>query len=106
MSMERPPRVAMKALLAEVRALLWARWDPLHLAGIAPVDEYDSYALVLVGMIWRGQSAGAIADYLDRACVEAMAVRPDRATHESLGRALLALHGGDDGQRSDAPRDL
>lgn len=84
-------RTEIKTLVASVRTLLWAQWDPLNLAGIAPDDEYDAYALPLAGMVWHGRSASEIADYLDRACVEYLGVLADRSSHEGLAAALLAL---------------
>ena len=57
-----------------MRELLWRKWDPLGLRGMAPDDEYDAQARVLGSKLKRGNSRDDIASYLattlnDEACV-------------------------------------
>ena len=50
--------------LREMRAILWEKWDPLALNGIAPDDEYDGYAQVLASKLKRGSDRSDIVAYL------------------------------------------
>jgi hypothetical protein len=45
--------------LQQMREILWEKWDPLGLKGIAPVDEYDSYAQVLASKLKRAGTTAA-----------------------------------------------
>ena len=52
----------------ELRALLIATWDPLFVKDdpLAPVDEYDSYALPLARKLREGASADEVAAFAER----------------------------------------
>jgi hypothetical protein len=62
----------MIAKLQQIRRLLWEEWDPIGVNGIAPDDEYDSYAHHAFAMLGEGKKAREIADYLTWAVVENM----------------------------------
>jgi hypothetical protein len=55
-----------------IRRLLWEEWDPIGVHGIAPDDEYDSYAQRVYAMLGEGKQVGEIADYLTWAVREHM----------------------------------
>jgi hypothetical protein len=56
--------------LREMRAVLWEYWDPLGLTGVAPDDEYDSYANVLASKLRRGNDRRDIVAYLTTSLVD------------------------------------
>src|SRR4051812_47662390 len=64
--MDKSRRRALRDEIRAVAAVLRRDWDPI--SGGAedgvPADEYDSYAPHLVGMIERGESDRAMAEYL------------------------------------------
>jgi hypothetical protein len=51
---------------AELRQLLFWRWDPLGVDDAFPTtaDEYDRYARVLLARLRTGMAAGQVAEYL------------------------------------------
>jgi len=59
-------------MLQKIRRLLWEEWDPIGVNGIAPDDEYDSYAYRIFAMLGEGKQASEIADYLTWAAGENM----------------------------------
>ena len=71
-----------KRLLSELREVVWTHWDPIGLASEletetfqSPIDEYDSYIMVAIGMIARGEDDDAAAGYLLYAETEHMGLR-------------------------------
>lgn len=86
-----------------MRRLLWEHWDPLALAGVAPEDEYDSYAGVLASKLKRRQDRAEIVRYLTVALAE-----PDdplplkwRAACENAADALMEWYARSAPDRSD-----
>jgi hypothetical protein len=55
-----------EAGFAEVKQLLFWRWDPIGVGDAFPVtaDEYDRYARVLLSRLRAGATAGQVAEYL------------------------------------------
>ena len=86
--------------LPQMRSLLWELWDPLALAGVAPDDEYDSYAAVLASKLRRRNSVDDIAAYLTTTLAsEDDLLSPEwRAQCERTAHALVEWYG-----RSAAP---
>ena len=62
----------MISKLQKIRRLLWDEWDPIGVNGIAPDDEYDSYAHRIFAMLGEGKRVDEIADYLRWAASENM----------------------------------
>jgi hypothetical protein len=56
--------------LPQMRRVLWQHWDPLALHGLAPDDEYDSYANVLASKLKRGNDRSDIVSYLTTSLVD------------------------------------
>ncbi|HXH61343.1 MAG TPA: hypothetical protein VNI20_08285 [Fimbriimonadaceae bacterium] len=52
-------------LMAEVERILLTKWDPIHVKGYPMAEgEYLSYAGIVTGMLVRGTTASAVAEYL------------------------------------------
>ena len=77
--------------LSEMRRLLWEHWDPLGLNGIAPDDEYDSYARVLASKLKRGDDRAEIVRYLTVSLAEPGDPLPEqwRAKCEAAADTLI-----------------
>jgi hypothetical protein len=56
--------------LREMRSVLWEHWNPLALDGLAPDDEYDSYANVLASKLRRGNERSDIVSYLTTSIID------------------------------------
>jgi hypothetical protein len=86
--------------MPQLRALLWEKWDPLGLRGLAPDDEYDAYVKVLGSKLKRGNSKHDIAHYLASTLTDEASVPADwNARCERTAQDLLDWYG-----RSSAPR--
>lgn len=59
-------------MLQEIRRILWEEWDPIGVNGIAPDDEYDSYAFRVFSMLSEEADVQSVADYLRWAAAENM----------------------------------
>lgn len=83
------------------RAMRSSHWDPLALAGIAPDDEYDSYANVLASKLKRGSGRHDIATYLTTALADPSdLITPTwRTKREAAANALIDWY-----EKSNAPR--
>ncbi len=75
-------------LWTEVRRILWADWDPI---GAVPEDEYDGYVWQVIARVSRGESAEAIADYLDWASNVNMDCPQPRERNLAFARRLAEL---------------
>ncbi len=68
------------------------RWDPLDLSGLAPEDEYDTYAPPIVTLVNEGANAWRIAQHLTALQSEQFGVEPTPAENLKIaGHILEAL---------------
>src|SRR5688572_958059 len=75
-------RKLLEARIARAQRALWTEWAPIELRGMDPPwsdDEYDSYALVVVGLLERGASDTEVATYLWSVESEQMGLEPRMA---------------------------
>ncbi|MGV1683077.1 hypothetical protein [Sphingopyxis sp. NJF-3] len=86
--------------LEKIRRLLWDEWDPIGVNGIAPDDEYDSYAHRVYAMLGEGKQVGEIADYLTWAVCENMGMggvgRDEAIASDARAIALKIVAIGED----------
>ena len=67
-----------KIQLSRLRQIGWDRWDPIGLRGYGDdwkgpaADEYDSYLLHVVCMLWNGKSREQAVGYLENIASEHM----------------------------------
>jgi hypothetical protein len=72
----------------QISRILWEDWDPIGVHGIAPDDEYDSYALELTAMLNAGASELEVSKYLKRMALEHMGL--DHAgNHAEIARIIM-----------------
>ena len=77
---------------AELRQVLFWRWDPLAVEDAFPIteDEYDSYVGVLLSRLRKGATAHDVADYLRSVEDEAMGLSfDDEAKRRAVGQRIL-----------------
>jgi hypothetical protein len=82
-----------EAGFAEVRQLLFWRWDPIGVDDAFPViaDEYDRYARVLLSRLRAGATAGQVAEYLLEVERSSMGQRfSDDARLREVGERVIA----------------
>lgn len=87
----------MIPVLEDIKRLLYFEWDPISVSGIPEaLDEYDSYALRVFGMLNEGTSAKSIADYLNWVVVERMGMcAPDNSV--GIADRVVLIHLGHTG---------
>jgi hypothetical protein len=55
----------IRHVLAEIRKVLWEKWDPIGINGsLEASDEYNGYAGGVYALLQRGATDNEIADYL------------------------------------------
>ena len=90
----------MISKLQNIMRLLWEEWDPIGVKGIAPDDEYDSYAQRVYAMLSEGKQVGEIADYLTWAVRENMGMggadRDEAIASDAQAIALKIMAIGED----------
>ena len=80
----------LSELLRRVCDVLFDEWDPIGVNAFAPSDEYNSYALELVGLIRGGLDERQVAAYLgDIARVRMGLSHVDAARDQSVARHLI-----------------
>jgi len=85
-------RTERKAKLLRVQAVLRWAWDPIGLCEILPADEYDSYALPVLGMLERGVDGQEIANYLTSVERDRMGLQPAPKKNAHITALLRELH--------------
>ena len=91
---------------AHIRAVeeLLRKWDPIGvIPDLAedggPLDEYDSYAPYIVGMLHRGADLAQLAAHLNYCRTGAMGLFPDREADMATANAILqwwqTIHGSE-----------
>jgi hypothetical protein len=78
--------------LQKISRLLWEEWDPIGVNGIAPDDEYDSYALRVFSMLSEGKRETEIAQYLTWAVTENMGLSSSDHGQSIANHAALIAH--------------
>ena len=75
-----------------ISQILLETWDPLGVEEEENAqDEYDTYALQLVGMLARGATEDEIADFLDIILTTQFEMSPEIVSSEAAARAIVAL---------------
>lgn len=75
-----------------VRAVLLTDWDPIGVGRVdAASDEYDGYALRLIGLLVRQAPQQALAEFLWRTETLTMCLPGDRARVERVAARLVAI---------------
>tara|TARA_R110002073_G_scaffold104622_1_gene236284 strand:- start:76089 stop:76346 length:258 start_codon:yes stop_codon:yes gene_type:complete len=83
-------------LAKQVNAVLAEYWDPIGMMETAPehsASEYQSYSLTLAGMVYRGDDAHKISEYLGRVRVDSMGLGEDEVADRATALLILDLHG-------------
>ncbi len=81
-------------LAKQVNAVLAEYWDPIGMMETAPeyaASEYQSYALTLAGMVYRGDDAHDISEFLGRVRVDSMGLGEDEESDRRAAQLLLDL---------------
>lgn len=79
--------------LEELKGLLLNDWDPIGVAGIPEaVDEYDSYALHLHGMLTAGTSVETVAGYLNWVVTARMELTGNLAHDREIAKRAIAIY--------------
>ncbi len=79
--------------LEELKGLLLNDWDPIGVAGIPEaVDEYDSYALHLHGMLTAGTSVETVAEYLNWVVTARMELTGNLAHDREIAQRAIAIY--------------
>lgn len=83
-----------KVSIRHVESVL-RRWDPLGVlsetaASGGPLDEYDSYAPQIVGLLGRGAAVDEVASHLERIRAERIGLPPLREVDERFAQELVA----------------
>jgi hypothetical protein len=86
---------------AELRALVWAHWDPIGLRDEdSPRDEYDAYLGPIASNLRQGADAVAIARLLDGFAVDNMGSSTNPARSRAAADAIVGWYqeamGGED----------
>lgn len=80
--------------LQTVEVVLHWVWDPIGVRGIPEArDEYDGYALTVLGMLQRGSIFTEVADFLTSVEKDWMGLTPASARNAEVAELLLKLHG-------------
>jgi hypothetical protein len=83
----------MIAELEGLKSLLLNDWDPIGVAGIPEaIDEYDSYALHLHGLLASGTTAEAVAEYLNWVVTVRMELTGNLAHDREIAARALAIY--------------
>ncbi len=64
--------------VSHIAAILYEEWDPIGVKGLAPKDEYQSYAERIVEMLDHGGDRGDVLEFLDRSRNQDMLLKSDR----------------------------
>jgi hypothetical protein len=85
------PLMPQDITIEDVRAILWAHWDPIGLAETdAPRDEYDVYAARIAAMLRDHASTEHLMQYLDAVARDEIGLAPDKArTTATVARLLM-----------------
>jgi len=71
--------------------LLWSEWDPIGISTMDwPRDEYHAYLPRVFSLAMGTNEPQVIADYLEWAAVERMALDPNRGHSLEIARRVLA----------------
>ena len=63
--------------VSRVNAILYEEWDPIGVKGLAPNDEYRSYAKRIVEMLDQGGDREDVLQFLDRSRNRDMMLKSD-----------------------------
>ncbi len=74
-----------------VRRILMEEWDPIGVRDMGVDDEYDAYVWRVISLVMSGKGCEDVADYLDWAANEHMAMPQPRELHLKLGELLVRL---------------
>lgn len=86
-------RTDRKAKLRTVEIVLHWAWDPIGVRGIEQAkDEYDSYALPVLGMLEISAVDEQIADYLTEVERDWMGLDPNPDKNADIAAMLRELH--------------
>ena len=86
-------RTERRARLQTVRIVLHWAWDPIGVRGIEEAaDEYDSYALPVLGMLERGAIDEEVAGYLTSVEVDLMGLIANTNKNADIAAMLRELH--------------
>lgn len=85
-------RKGVDAAFARVQAILHRDWDPIG-CGV-PLDEYDSYAWPVLGMLRRGAPRAEIETYLRKSANESMLSPVPEKRLSAVVDSLMALDTG------------
>lgn len=85
--------LGMTSKLEELKSLLLNDWDPIGVAGIPQaVDEYDTYALHLHGMLTAGTTSKAVAEYLYWVVTAQMGMTGNLAYDREIAERAITLY--------------
>jgi len=81
----------MTADIVAVQEIL-RRWDPIGIEPgvVGPADEYDSYALILVSMVYNGCTLEEITSHLEHLAIETMALGSSSRLTKEQDAAIAA----------------
>ncbi|MHB9879911.1 hypothetical protein ACSMXM_09630 [Pacificimonas sp. ICDLI1SI03] len=86
-------RTELKSRLRMVEVVLRWAWDPIGVRGIGEAaDEYDSYALPVLGILERSAPDEQVANFLTSVETERMGIEPDTSKNADLAVMLRELH--------------
>ena len=79
--------------LSRLRDIGWRHWDPIGLRDLEdrPEDEYDSYLLRAIGLLWNGTDPEEVAAYLVWAEIKYMGLVEGHQTGERAKATVEAL---------------
>ncbi|MDR6872003.1 hypothetical protein J2Y55_003019 [Bosea sp. BE125] len=81
------------AELEKLKSLLLNDWDPIGVADVPEaVDEYDSYAFHLHGMLTAGTTSQAVAEYLNWVVTARMDLTGNLAFDREIAERAIALY--------------
>jgi len=85
--------VRPKFELSRLRDIGWRNWDPIGLKDLEgnADDEYDSYLLQAIGMLWNGTGPEEVAAYLVWAEIEYMGLAKGHQSGERAKATVEAL---------------
>ena len=84
----------MNVLQQTVSKILWENWDPLCMKiwDDAPRDEYDSYVLPLIEVLFKGGGSNEVIAYLDEIERDRMGQEPVAERNAKVAELCVAAY--------------
>ncbi|WP_349963058.1 hypothetical protein [Rhizobium sp. ZPR3] len=78
-------------ILEDVNEILFTKWDPIGVRGVAPADEYMSIAVEIIELCGDEADPSQIAKFLAEKRTQDMMIEMDKSTDARAAKEIAAV---------------